>query len=140
MSLPTSSTGRALNAFSHLIHKDYGESYAEILWIMIGLEALYCQGNSNLLGQLNTKTAIFLGERMSFKKEFNKMYDYRSRFVHGDLNFQNQFMYDDASEVVDRHFQEYWSVRALATFIATIQRLIKEKWKSISFEYVLKSG
>jgi len=130
-----------LNALSHVFHDVLGkDSYADILWIMIGLEALYCQGNSNVFGQLNVKSALLLGKRVSFKKEFNKMYDYRSRFVHGDLNFQNQYTYVDSSEKVDLHLDDFWSVRALAlaTFIATLQRLVMENWSSISFEYILK--
>lgn len=141
LELTSSSTGRALNALSHVFHDVLGkDSYADILWIMIGLEALYCQGNSNVLGQLNVKSALLLGKRVSFKKEFNKMYDYRSRFVHGDLNFQNQYTYVDSSEKVDLHLDDFWSVRALAlaTFIATLQRLVMENWSSISFEYILK--
>lgn len=65
-----------------------------LCWVSkkFGLEALYCQGNSNLPGQLNVKSTLLLGDRVSFKKDFNKMYDYRSRFVHGDLNFQDQYM------------------------------------------------
>lgn len=133
LTLPTSPIGRALNAFSHLIRSSAtDESYSELLWIMIGLEALYCQGKSKYDEQLNTKTALFLGKRGSFKKKFNKMYGYRSRFIHGRLNLQSQFIYVDDSVDVNQHLDEYWSTRslALATFIATLQRLVIENRQS----------
>jgi hypothetical protein len=132
--------GRALNAFSNIFHDSVSYYYEDILWALIGLEALYCQGNSNLLGQLNEKSKLLLGERTSFKSEFQKMYDYRSRFVHGDLNIPNKRLYADSSEKIDKYFDSHDSARslAIATLIATFQKLITENWSKMTFEYVVK--
>jgi hypothetical protein len=67
------------------------------------------------------------------------MYDYRSRFIHGRLNLQSRFIYVDDSVDVNQHLEEYWSTRslALATFVATLQRLVIENRQAIpSFDNV----
>lgn len=135
--------GRALNAFSHLFHRQGGEgSAAELFWALVGLETIYVDGNANLQGQVNSKSQLFLGVRKENKKAFNEMYDFRSRYIHGDLNFYNKFCVDDDT---DEYKSFFYSVDdneslAIAILIATFQKLIIKDWRKIEFDYKIKSS
>lgn len=135
----SSPTERALNALSHLFTSSGDWEFGSIFWALLGLEALYCKGNNNLQSQLVEKTELFLGKRTAFKKEVGRMYDFRSRFIHGNINFPNKFSYDDISDEWNKYLESYQSSFHLATAIllATIQKLIKTNKDSIDFELVL---
>jgi hypothetical protein len=131
--------GRAINAYSHLFDSNGGrDDPAKLFWALVGIEAIYVEGNSSLQDQVNRKTQIFLGERHDFKKMFSKMYDYRSRFVHGDLNFENKFFLD--GDKTENHFADFWMYRdfAISILLSTLQRLIKRNRHELEFDYVIK--
>jgi hypothetical protein len=131
--------GRAINAFSHLFHEQGGsDDPAKLFWALVGIEAIYVEGNSSLQEQVNKKSQIFLGERQEFKKRFSQMYDYRSRFVHGDLDFENKAFIED--NIVDDYLSEFWENRdfAISILLATLQNLIKQNRHDLDFEYKLK--
>ncbi len=135
--ISSNSIGRAINAFSHLFTKSNDFQFDEIFWSLIALEALYCKGTGNLQKQLNEKTEIFLGPKTEFKKSVSKLYDFRSKFIHGELDFTNKFLYDDMSDEFSKFYGEDYSENsalAKAIIIATFQRLIKEKRFNLDFE------
>ncbi len=136
----TSAIERALNALSHTFTSSGDWEFGNIFWALLALEALYCKGHNNLQNQLVEKTELFLGERTAFKKEVGKMYDFRSRFIHGNINFPSKFSYDDISDEWDKYIQSYQSSfhLALAILLATIQKLIKTNKTSIDFKLVLE--
>lgn len=91
--------GVSYAAFSYLMG-DLGEnSKSSILWALMALEALYCEGSTSLRQQLVAKTEVFLGKRQTHKKRFGAMYDYRSRLIHGDINIvYRHHQYDGSKE------------------------------------------
>ncbi len=90
-------TGRALNAFTHLLlPASIIDEGTELFWSMVGLEALYTKGSSGIQEQVREKSQLLLGAQNSHKKEITRMYDLRSRFVHGDLNFSGAHPSDSA--------------------------------------------
>lgn len=137
-SLSNDKISRALNAYSYLFKTRGGDDNAsELFWAMVGIESIYAEGNANIVNQVNLKSQIFLGKRKEFKKSFNEMYDYRSRFVHGDLDFINNFVLRDNTEEVFKHWTDLGENQDLATavLIATFQKLIVSNWTSLDFEY-----
>ncbi len=133
--------GRAINAYSQLFNSRGGsDDSAKLFWTLVGIEAIYVVGNSSLQDQVNRKSQIFLGERQEFKKTFSKMYDYRSRFVHGDLNFENKCFMD--SEKTENHLVDFWGHRdfAISILVGTLQNLILENRHSLEFDYRLKNN
>ncbi|QOY36478.1 hypothetical protein AWH56_001945 [Anaerobacillus isosaccharinicus] len=85
------STGRALSSFSFLLGKDY----TNILFrSVMGIEALYAKGTSSLQEQVREKSQLILGKQEAFKKVYTNMYNFRSRYIHGDLDFPTDHSLD----------------------------------------------
>jgi len=128
------SIGRGVNAFANLCKAPNDEiEPIHLFWALVGIEALYVKGNANLLEQVRVKSQILLGEQESFKKKINRMYDFRSRFVHGDLDFPK--MYSDYDW--GRYDVELLESTSLATAIlaASLQELIQRNWEGLHFFY-----
>jgi len=131
------SMGRALCAFSRLFERSTADEPMQLLWALIGLEALYTQGNKGLSEQLREKAQVFLGPQVAFKKKISQMYHFRSRFIHGDLDFGGLYLVGEAREAVakfDNELLDAISV-AVALLVGTIQEVIRRNWTYIRFEY-----
>ncbi len=129
-------THRAINAFSYLFN-NIGEKDTSILfWTMLGIESILAKGNNNITNQIKTKSSLILGEPKEYKKKLNKLYDYRSRLIHGDINFPPKFSSDyELFEV------EYWDYLAFATSIllAIIRDMIEKGIVEYKFNYILET-
>ena len=135
------SMGRALCAFSRLFEHKTQDEPMQLLWALVGLESLYVQGKSELAKQLRDKAQAFLGNQTAFKKTVNKMYDFRSRFVHGDLDFPGLFLLGDARDTVARFGDELFDAIAVAVAIlaGTIQEVIRRDWDGLHFDYTVNN-
>src|SRR5690606_25516916 len=98
------------------------------------------EGTSNLQDQINKKSQIFLGERQEFKKHFTKLYNYRSRFIHGEINFIHKYFTEDATDNLESYYDEFMEYKdfAVSMLLATLQKLIQENRHEIAFEYIMK--
>ncbi|WET51424.1 HEPN domain-containing protein [Chryseobacterium indologenes] len=123
---------RAINAFSYSFSNLSEKHTSELFWTMIGIEGLLAEGSSNIISQIKIKTSILLEEPKEFKKKLEKLYNYRSRLVHGDLNFPPKYSND-----FDGFEREYWdySEFALSILIALVKELIIENKTEFKFEY-----
>lgn len=117
------STGHAVAALTRA-----DESGMGIVWSVMGLEALYCDGNQNLGFQLQSKSTALLGEPAEYKKRVAQMYEYRSRVVHGSVDIPISYDEADAHEEYERYMDKDMESRdfALRLLLATIQRMIKD--------------
>jgi len=107
----------------------------DLVWSMIGLEALYEKGNADITSQLVEKTQALFGPQADFKKDVRRMYDYRSRLVHGDLDFPGHFF-----EYLDEGFSEEsgrYAAIASAILVATLQEMCLRGIYSLEFKYSL---
>lgn len=127
---------RAINAFSYSFSHNKEKDTSELFWTMIGIESLLAEGTNSIMAQIKTKSTIILGQPKEFKKKLQKLYDYRSRFVHGDLNFPPKFSSD-----FDQFERNYWdySQFALSILTALIKKLIIENQTKFEFEYKRKN-
>ena len=72
-----------------------------LVYSMMGIEAIYTKENYGLADQIDLKCQLLLGKLSEFKKTIKKLYDFRSRFFHGDLDIvPKHFKFED-------DFQEY---------------------------------
>jgi hypothetical protein len=138
---PHRPAGRAISAFSHLLSGQHTTSPAMgMLWALIGLEALYAKGHEGLKSQLLEKSEVVLGPRLAHKKVFGRMYDFRSRFVHGDLDLP--LAYDDNFAPEPGNFEsdaiDAENV-AVAMLIASLQQLVVMQLYEFRFSYSLRS-
>jgi hypothetical protein len=129
-------TGRALNSLVNIQLQGNLEVPESLLWAMIGLESIYTSGKSGLLEQVRDKSQILLGEQTSYKKILSKMYDIRSRFVHGELDFAAyNHIYDD--DKIEKYYSEITEafLVALAVLVCTLQEMILRDWNGLHFQY-----
>ena len=129
-----SKMGRALGAFSHIFEYSTSDEPMQLLWALIGVESLYVRGQMALLEQVREKTQVFLGPQEGYKKRVIRMYDFRSRFVHGDLNFPGLYPAIDDFEIFGENLLESISL-AVAILAATIQEIIQRGWSGLEFSY-----
>jgi hypothetical protein len=137
------SLGRALCAFSRLFENGQKDEAMQIVWALIGIEALYVKGKNSIMEQVREKIQVFLGQQQSHKKTIVEMYEFRSRFLHGDLDFPPLFLVGDARDCVEKHYDnESRAVEiSIAILIATLQQMIIKDWTSLDFAYTaIKPG
>lgn len=139
--VPRNRIERALNAFSYLFHDNLGNnSPSDLFFSLVGIEALYVEGNEGVQKQVDIKSQIFLGKRNEFKKKFNELYDFRSRYIHGQLNFINKYYLKDADTDVENHLFKTYDNSSLAILIllSSIQQHILLNKTDLDFELVMK--
>ncbi|RAT99184.1 HEPN domain-containing protein [Brevibacillus sp. Leaf182] len=131
---------RALSALTYLFGSS-GQSNQgmDLFFTMIALEALYCSSNNGIKEQLLEKSQVFLGAQSEYKKLFKSMYDYRSKFIHGGLNFPGKYHHFDASDDFEKFEKESTDVifMAKSVLIATLQQLSKQNMDELKFKYTL---
>lgn len=129
--------GRAVNAFTYLFHTSiiFENDLNDLLWSLIGLETIYTDGNTDLQNQLDYKSQLILGERQEFKKIIKNMYDYRSRYLHGKLNFASQFSSKDTTDFFDKFYPDLHEATntAIGTFVASLQYFVLNDITDINF-------
>ena len=122
-------TSRALNAFSRLLESPTIDHAMHLVWAMVGIEALYVRGRPNVMQQVRNNVPKVLGNYELFKKEFDKMYDFRSRFIHGDLDFPGLYQLGDASSELAQYEVDLEKTVSFAVSILTgsLQEIISGK-------------
>jgi hypothetical protein len=130
-------TGRAINAFSGLLEKNTADEPMQLVWALIGIEALYVGGKVSIMEQVREKVQSFLGKQETYKKKIVEMYNFRSRFVHGDLDFPDLHLIGDGRPAVERFDRELLESITMAVSIlaATLQEIIQRDWNGLSFMY-----
>jgi len=129
--------GRALAAASHILTSNWSWSELDLAWALLGLEALYADGNSGLQQQLADKTEVFLGRRATHKSGMSSMYNFRSRFLHGDIdllyahNLHNQS--DRYTRIQNPLYESEFT--AIAVLFSTLQRMCMENRYELRFGY-----
>ncbi|PHM19492.1 MAG: hypothetical protein CK604_11800 [Curvibacter sp. PD_MW3] len=132
--------GRALAAVSHLTASDLKKtSSIELVWILLGLEALYSRSNVGMKEQLLAKTEALLGPRTENKKAFGVVYDFRSRLLHGDVDLPLRFTEFDAVKKFEDFHAELSRNEdlALAVLLATLQWMVVNNTTQLNFTYAL---
>lgn len=137
--LDGSSMGRALNAFTRLFEFSENDSSMTMMWSMIGIEALYVSGRYSIIDQVREKVQMILGKNKHLRKIINDMYDFRSRFVHGDLTFPAYYYLSDAHEKVEKFYDGLTESTAIsvAILVATFQSIIKKDWSGLDFKFIV---
>jgi hypothetical protein len=130
--------GRAITAFTHLLRRRDTTAVGEnLLWALLGLEALYTTGQSELGAQLFSKIQLILGKQREFKKAISQMYGYRSRFIHGDIpvpmrycHYEGLREYESFAQEIDQ--QNYVAANVLT---ASLQSLAERNAIDLAFEW-----
>lgn len=133
----TGPVGRALNALTHLTSLGSSQPFS-LFWALMGLEALYVRGSGGVMEQLREKVHTLLGAPEMHKKKFTRMYDLRSRVIHGQLDFSSAYSQVEGPEN-DRFYKDLGEATDLATalLLATLQQLVQRGWWELRFSYLV---
>ncbi len=135
LAFPRGQVGRAVSSFSKVVSDE--NSDIGFIWALIGLEALYGRdAGGGKSFQLLRKSEVLLGKRTSHKKSLNKLYDFRSRYLHGDIDIPLHHSHWDAVEGYVQHLESIFSSSALATtvLVCSIQELVERGLHKLEFE------
>jgi hypothetical protein len=132
--------GRAMAALSYLAIADsLIDNDLDIVWALMGLEAIYCHGSSGVMNQLLEKCQLLLGPLERNKKILSEMYNLRSRVVHGNFDLPVRYSYYDSSPKYEKfHLGTYRAaLLAQVMLVATIQQLIERDLTELNFKHIL---
>lgn len=133
---------RAVNAFFHFFDRDLPsmDEYLCLMWAMIGLESLYVEGRTDIQNQVLKKSQLLLGHNSANKKALARLYDMRSRFVHGAADFKRTYVvyYDTDQISASDHAFDSATALAQAMLVATLQVMAVDGRKEIEFDYAIK--
>jgi hypothetical protein len=134
--VPNTNVGRATSFLSHAHHYLYQlESVEDFVWIMAAIESLYTTGGHSILAQLKRRIKLVLPEmgRLVSEKGLGKLYDFRSRFLHGNLSVKNRFTNSGNEEGFHGEFGGHFSL-ATAIAVKTIHWAAENGFRTLSFE------
>lgn len=101
-----------------------------LIWLAQALEALFDTPEAGISSTLRERAFLVLGEpsenRNKIKKAINAFYEYRSRYVHGELSIPNPMLMRLSDESLDKFQDELLRhiEFAMLLLIASIQELI----------------
>ncbi|MGV3572854.1 MAG: hypothetical protein ACO1PB_19850 [Ramlibacter sp.] len=132
---------RALAAYTHVVGLTTHQGGEVLFRAMQGLEAFYCDGNGDLRRQLSDKSAIWLGPWPEKLNVVGRLYDQRSKFIHGASKLQYWLTHADAWSEDERHMEEYWySVNfAVRLLLGTLQKCIGDDILDVQWSYAVRT-
>jgi hypothetical protein len=110
---------RAFTAYSHL----GSENGADLFWAMLAIESLFTRTNIAVKDQVVHNTQLLLGELPAIKKRLDRMYDFRSRLIHGDMDFPGAFWGWDDGKEFDSYEKGYDASLGLAIATSALARI-----------------
>lgn len=138
--MATNSIERALCALTY-IYDCY--SYEDLFYSMIGIESIYVKNKEGILQQIKDKSKALFGEPKDYMKRLKHMYNVRSRFIHGELNFPPRYCPEgdgntkEFSQFSDKEYFDSLNM-AQALLIASIQQFVLMDAEEIEFELKIK--
>lgn len=131
-------TERTLNSFTKLFSENLKDLTHNLFWSLIGIEASFCNKKEGISQQIFDKTQVLFGEMTNYKKRLKMMYEFRSRLIHGDLDFSPENYSEEREEEEKFDTDLYQSTfLAIAILTCTIQELVHRNMKEFQFHYVL---
>jgi hypothetical protein len=133
--MPSTPVGIALAAFSWLTDEASDtQTYSNPIWAVLGLEALYCQGSGSVRSQLIVNAQRFVGSTLS-REDLDALYNYRSRFLHGQISFPRRFNSYDGTKAfemfIKRNINSYQNATCL--LISSLRLLIQRNLLQLIF-------
>jgi hypothetical protein len=136
--VPRGPLGRAVSSVSQLLGFNAPGDGMELMWALVGLEALYTQGKEGLGQQLFEKAELLLGRPTTHGRSVRRLHGFRSRFVHGDTDFPLAYSpyYGDTWADAIVPAAEHGAV-ATALLVATLQAMLAASRAELLFKWQL---
>lgn len=134
--LPDRNVARALNIFSHAHHQHHQlNTLHDIAWIVAAVETILTENNVEIRARIARRVRLLcpdVAEKFS-RKRLLAAYDFRSRFLHGDIKIPNHFSEGSSRYTNYRgEFNEAGDVLALV-LIRTLQSLAEAGATELAF-------
>ncbi len=136
-SFATTRLQRTLAAFTHVIGLGWGNDGETLFRAMQGLEAFYCDGIGDLRRQLAHKSEVWLGPTHDKQNIVGKLYDHRSKFIHGSAKMQywqdlsNPWLEDSTTKEQFSDAVEF----ATRLLIASLQQCVIQRAADVNWTY-----
>jgi hypothetical protein len=125
---------RFISIMSEIILRD-DDIVSNIFYSSMALESVFARGTSESISrQIIDKARIFLNAEIEEKK-LKRLYDVRSRYIHGDADILLSFL-DYEFDKKDELYQLFFYVSEILFMIA--KRIIEENISTIDFEYNIR--
>lgn len=132
---------RAFAAFTQCIALSETRSSEVLFRSMQGLEAFYCDGNGDLRKQLDDKSRLWLGKMPAGNMSIGKLYEQRSKVIHGSnpIPFWPE-IFDAAPGVSEiRSSLSDAASYALRILVATLQETIRQGVHEVTWSYAVST-
>ena len=113
------------------------EDLQKMMLALMALEAIYTESNQSISSQLADKIPLFLNDIEIDSGKIKKIYDTRSRYIHGDFNIRIPFITNDDDMKKEDLLSGYYSY-AMYLLILTIQKAIIENKLEIKYRYIIE--
>ena len=143
---PVAKTNTQRSVFA-LLNSCIGENFTNptgLLWLALGLEALYDLPSLGISSALRERIFLTLGvpeNSTKVKRTLSGFYNLRLKFVHGKLEMVNPTV--GSSYLTDDVFEAYEvpiidaSNFARAVLVSTLQKMVFEDWNNLNFQTIL---
>jgi hypothetical protein len=117
------SVGRAIGALSYIFGPGSAYLWPQIIWSLLGLEAVYAPKEQLQKYQLTSNIPRLLSKKAVVEELIERLYELRLQFMHGNADFP--FAHSDFNEIYGLDGDEFYEAQhyALALLIATLQEL-----------------
>jgi hypothetical protein len=136
-SFATTRLQRTFAAFTHVIGLGWNNDGETLFRAMQGLEAFYCDGIGDLRRQLAQKSEVWLGPSQERRNIVGKLYDHRSKFIHGSAKMLYRHSFSDPEEEDGKAFEEFTDAVEFATrlLLATLQQCVTRQVADVNWSY-----
>lgn len=132
----TQPLSRCLNFVSYVHHHTHQlNTLADFSWIMAALEAILTENSQEIRSKMVRRTILLVPEIEKFlsTKQIGRIYDFRSRFIHGDLKIRNHFYDDFEFDWPGKEFADNFT-QASAILFKCVHAVAERGWTKLAFE------
>ena len=136
-SFATTRLQRTLAAFTHVIGLGWGKNGETLFRAMQGLEAFYCDGIGDLRRQLAHKSETWLAPTHDRQNIVGKLYDHRSKFIHGSAKMQYWHDLTDPWQEDSRTTEQFSDAVefAIRLLLASLQQCVIQRATDVNWTY-----
>jgi hypothetical protein len=139
--LTDSRTSRGLTALMNILHGRAVDPVVQLLWAMVGVEALFSRGRESVGQGLREACRLTLsGAGPVPNKLFNSAYGFRSAFVHGRQDFLGPYLLNDGRPEVDKPIADLLETTEfmVSILVAALQELVTRDWTEYRFRELVE--
>lgn len=128
---------RTLAAFTHVIGLGWRNDGEILFRAMQGLEAFYCDGIGDLRRQLAHKSQVWLGLTHDRQNIVGKLYDHRSKFIHGSAKMRYWHEVSDPWQEDGKTAEQFSDAVEFATrlLLASLQQCVIQRATDVNWDY-----